>query len=404
MAKGEKGKGVDFSIFIFGLLGGLVMLCIVWLVAHNFLSWLMVRTRQHELAAMGWVLHFFIGENGPSNFARAYAASPTHNLSFASTLQVMVESGVYVRYIYSPILVGLGLYLYNRAPTAKFKRNHTMDTLIKQEQSLWPEVSPTLGLNLVKGDLSKGPWRVSLTEWEFARKFDLVQFPEDMDKTPIYTVPGAPKEKNAVREELNRDAARALFIEQLGNLWKGPEKLPPYARGLYAAMAVRVAAVSLNDSNKKKSEISKSDALFRKMAADYAEAKGHISKVDFSWADAIIADPAYGKDKLVNLVHIRHGYVFTVMAMMFQISRSDGVVASALFTWLRPVDRRLWYILNNVGGYTFVPEAAGIAAHWLSEKEIGARLLYPAVDEAVAGLEFALQEYVEEDEYEVLFK
>ncbi len=53
----------------------------------------------------------------------------------------------------------------------------------------------------------------------------------------------------------------------------------------------------------------------------------------------------------------------------------DGVQASADFLWLKPIDRRLWYMLNTVGRQTPFAEVAGPYAHWLAEREMGKRIL-----------------------------
>jgi intracellular multiplication protein IcmP len=45
----------------------------------------------------------------------------------------------------------------------------------------------------------------------------------------------------------------------------------------------------------------------------------------------------------------------------------SGVLQSALFLWLKPKDRRLWYILNNVGRKVAWPEITGVFAHWQFE-------------------------------------
>jgi intracellular multiplication protein IcmP len=89
-----------------------------------------------------------------------------------------------------------------------------------------------------------------------------------------------------------------------------------------------------------------------------------------------------------------HAYVLTVMAAMLVGARDDGVQSSADFLWLKPVDRKLWYMLNTVGRQTPFAEVAGVYAHWLAEKEAGKRMLVPMVEEATKALEIALKEVV----------
>ena len=89
-----------------------------------------------------------------------------------------------------------------------------------------------------------------------------------------------------------------------------------------------------------------------------------------------------------------NAYVLTVMASMIMAARADGVQASADFLWLKPLDRRLWYVLNSMGRQTPYTEAAGVYAHWLAEKEAGRKLIIPMIEMATNALEIALKELI----------
>ena len=84
------------------------------------------------------------------------------------------------------------------------------------------------------------------------------------------------------------------------------------------------------------------------------------------------------------------------MASMLELARTDGVLASAEFLWLKPLDRKLWYMLNSVGRQTAVPEIAGAFAHWTAEKKTKRALRVPMVDEAAKSLEVAMKEIIYE--------
>ena len=86
------------------------------------------------------------------------------------------------------------------------------------------------------------------------------------------------------------------------------------------------------------------------------------------------------------------------MATMLEIARSDGVLASSEFLWLKPVDRQLWFMLNSVGRQTAVGEIAGGIAHWLAEKKVGRALRTPMIKEAVNSLAAALEDTLCEEE------
>ena len=64
-----------------------------------------------------------------------------------------------------------------------------------------------------------------------------------------------------------------------------------------------------------------------------------------------------------------NAYVYSFMATLLEVSRSDGVLASSEFLWLKPLDRRLWYVLNHVGRQTAVVEVAEqFLTGWLEKR------------------------------------
>jgi intracellular multiplication protein IcmP len=100
----------------------------------------------------------------------------------------------------------------------------------------------------------------------------------------------------------------------------------------------------------------------------------------------------YKDTELVQEIVAKHAYVLTVLASLLQASRQDGVVPSAEFLWLKPIDRRLWYMLNCVGRQTPYAEVSGAFAHWRAELAMKRRSLVPMIDEAIRALELAVKE------------
>ena len=100
----------------------------------------------------------------------------------------------------------------------------------------------------------------------------------------------------------------------------------------------------------------------------------------------------YQNSEIVQEIVAKHAYLLTVMASLIQAARDDGVVPSSEFLWLKPVDRRLWYMLNCVGRQTPYAEVAGPFGHWRAEKEMGRPSLVPMIDEAIKALEIAIKE------------
>lgn len=336
------------------LLGGvliIVFLVMIWMGGHTLISRVALGIRQAEL----WVMSPLFGDAGA--IARYLGTLDPAGVTFAHLKTILSATGEIVRWIISPAIIFVAVLLYLKSPKERFVKSYTMKSLAQQEQTLWPEISPVVNLDLVKGDITQGPWAVNMTEREFVRRHKLIE-----------------------NDVLNESATRDILVWQLGPRWAGPARLPVHARAIFAILATKIAG---------KSDESLRQA--RKLAASMA-----AGKPDYSWVSNAIL--AYGSHPLVTKVISRHAYVFTVMASMLQVARATGgVEASSLFIWLRPIDRRLWYTLNSTGRYSFCIEAAGIMAHWLAEKEIGMKIVPPMIDEAVTGLKAALEEYSEED-------
>lgn len=318
----------------------------------------------------GMLLEPLAGVSGDTAtlLGKLYRVDPK-NVTFAGFMEIAQKTGEPIRWFAVVPLGLLTIYVFLKAPMASFAKRHTMKTLAEQESKLWPEITPSLKANLLEGDISKGPWAAMMTEWEFSRRFDLIN-PETRD--------------------LDREKAKEVFIRQLGDMWRGPEYLPKHTQALFAAFALKIMGES-DQCNARLDDLSRT-----------FDAKTHIDGTDLSWVMPTIERAM--KNKIVIESIRRHAYVFTVIATMLRVARVEGVLASAKFIWLRPVDRRLWYTLNGVGRYAFPVECAGIMAHWRAERAMQQKMLAPMVEAAINGLDEALRQYKEEDEIERIFK
>ena len=121
-----------------------------------------------------------------------------------------------------------------------------------------------------------------------------------------------------------------------------------------------------------------------------------------AWVDDALK--AHANHPLVQRAISQHAWVYTVLCTMLQISRTDGVFASPLWVWLKPVDRRLFLSLNCVGRYAQFAEVGGVFAQWIAEKKFGAPIGFPDVKSAVLGLDKALRNFCDDDSMERIFK
>src|SRR3990167_7680599 len=203
---------------------------------------------------------------------------------------------------------------------------------------------------------------------DFCKRHDLLAWEEGKDRKKTWTLREGP--------------AESLFVLQMGPLWKGSDALPIHIKALLVVFVARAQR-----------EHQVADDLLAQIAASSAH-----GKLDFNGIAEVL--DKYKNSKVIKCLERRHAYVGTLMASLLEIARSDGVLATAEFLWLKPVDRRLWYMLNSVGRQTAVVEVAGVFAHWLVEKRLKRRLRTPMVKEAVNALEEGVKDilYVAEEE------
>lgn len=287
-------------------------------------------------------------------------------VTWGQAMDVVASVTVYLRYPFAAILGIMALILYQSDLRLKYRKPHNMKTLRAQEQYNWKAIMPVVKLDLVAQDISEGPWAMALTPIEFARKYHLLRKEDDLLDKPV---PG-----EELTAGVRKGDAKRVFTLQLGPYWDGFEKLSPHATALAAVFVSRI--------NRDRVSASK---ILERIDESFSE-----GKPDFTVISDVLNK--YKNTELVQEVVARHAYTLTVLASLLQAARNDGVVPVAEFLWLKPVDRRLWYMLNSVGRQTPFSEVGGPFAHWRAEISLGRRSLVPMIDEAIKALELAVKE------------
>ena len=294
---------------------------------------------------------------------------PPDQVAFSQLLDISREIGSYLRYPIIIILIILACIIYSSHINLQFKKTYNMKSLTEAERKNWPQISPVIKLNLVKQDIDKGSWAMALSPMQFAKKHALLQ-----EEKTIPTMTMASTQRNQTTVQIKRDAAYHIFVLQLGDYWQGFQRLSPSNKALFAIFSAR--------ANRDRDGAHK---LLLQIAESTETGRLNFAGVDELWEK-------HKNNKAVNQIMHSHAYVLTVMASMLVLARKDGVLASADFLWLKPIDRLLWFMLNSVGRQTVFPEVAGPFAHWNIERAMGRRLLLPMVEEAVNGLDAAIKE------------
>jgi len=367
--KGASGGGQDDQnsyALLWIIAGFFVVSALIWHFFSVQLKIAFIAVRKYEALAISY---FVDNENIKRAIQGLNMANPDNiTLYYASVISTFV--GEYLRYPICFVLLVLALIMFKGSASMRYTKAHNMNSLVQQEKHNWPQVAPVAELDLIEEDIHAGPWAMAMTPMQFSKHYKLLKIEMVPDRKAIWRSETLPK------ATLQRAQATQVFSTQLGPLWSGIDNLPPHTKALFSAFCARVE----HETDACRAYLAKLSTSAAKGSIDYSDTDSFLKK--------------YSKAKAVQLCITRHAYVSTVMASMLVLARADGVLATADFLWVKPLDRRLWYVLNTVGRQVVVSEVAGIIAHWLAEKEMGRPLSVPMVEEATNALELALDKTI----------
>lgn len=363
----QSNQSDDSMGILWGIAAIIFVLSVVW---YLFKAQIINVYLHVKLWEVDHLIGFFPSLEGVRDSILYTLQKDPSSVLFNDVINLGMMVGNYVRYPMIFLTLVLAAWIYYASSTRIYKHIYTMKDLIRFERTNWPQISPVLGLDLVKTDIDKGPWAMALTPMQFCKRHGLL-----IEKHYGPQEGVSRKEWQKVEVALNRGKASQLFALQLGPAWRGVRATPPHVQALFAVFAARIEG-----------DTAPAQALLRSINLSVPV------KLSFAGTEPLLKKHA--ESAIVRRVVDRHAYLLTVMAEMLLAARSDGVQGVADFLWLKPLDRRLWYMLNVVGRQTPFVEVAGPFAHWVAEKEAGHRLLVPMVEEATNALEGALKEII----------
>lgn len=363
-AGGEKGDGGGMTL-LWGVFAILLIMFLVWYFLKEQLVWLFLKIRLYELMLVNVFINQTEVNNGIVWLNNALPDDLIANPVYFTSISEVI--GRYFMYPSIFLILVMAIFVFKNHKFMRYVRAHNMETLMSQEQKNWPQISPVVNLDLMSMDINKGPWAMAMNPLQFCKAYKLVHVEMIGDMKASWRADGKVN-ATVIEEKANR-----VFAQQLGSLWEGHHKLPPHIKALFAIFVVRA---------EHEPEVARN--YLKKLAI--SAAKGQI---DYSETETLI-NKYYAKSKPTHIIEKRHAYVSTVMASMLEVARTDGVLASADFLWLKPVDRRMWQMLNNVGRSVATCEIAGIYAHWLVEKQLLRPIAVPVVEQATKALVYAM--------------
>lgn len=385
---GAPQQGDDNAMNILWAIVGLFLLgTAIWLAFQEHLKFFFLQLRTYELTILNFIFHILpldwlnLGDIR-EDVDRALSVALTteyQNLTVDVAEYLSAQAGNYFRYPVAICFIVFAYFSFFKNITTRYKKRYDMYRLAEQESVVWPQIKPILGLDLVNQPLNSGPWAMASNPLDFCKKNQLISVSVEKHDGFKHGNP------NTYKIHLDHQQAEAVFVKQLGRLWRMPEYLPIHQRAIFAVFLARacrepkVAAELLTHINN---------------SVNYK----NPGTLDFSTVDTVW--PKYYNQKPIQEIIKSHSYEYTIFIDLLLLARQDGVLATADFLWVKPIDRLFWYVLNSAGRQTYFVEAAGVYAHFLVEKSLGRALSVPYVKEAVKALQLALDDilYVPSEE------
>lgn len=286
------------------------------------------------------------------------------DVTFTEMTYMIGRVGSYFAAYTCPIWLAIAVYIQTAGVATAFDEKYKMEEFRRKESVNWPPINTVLGTKLLASKLDEGEFAMCMQPMEFAKKHKLLD---------VQIAAGRPI------ANVNRSRAHQHFVTQMGPRWEGNlQHFPPYIIALFAIFAAKA-----NHDTKGAA------ALMRRVSeSSYHENK----KLDFSGSFQLLGKHIQSM-KVARAVGA-HAYLLPAMASMLEAARDDGVIATAEFLWLKPTDRRMWYMLNSVGRQVAFTEVGGPFAHWRMEKRLRRPLKTPMVDEAITALEIGVSEII----------
>ena len=321
-------------------------------------------------------------------WARIAEADPG-SLSWETVRKVLHYTGSWIRWPFVLLLVLFGVASIFMGRVGGLVRRFNMESLLRNNADSFPCLRPVVGRGkhlLSPESYDSGLWRLARTPVQFALEHGLLVNDEGEPFAPDQALRhGLPSTELPAygHARLDEEKTYAALAEQLGKWFEGYEGFSPCRR------ALAVAFLAYADGNKKGCV-----ALLDEVSRSYREENGQatcpvleteafVGRLEKTWERH---KSVLREKNLINHVAFELPWF---MALLYR-ARRKGVLATSQFLWLRPLDRPLWYALNQCGGRAAWAEGFAPWAHYTAEEQAGQALPEPRLNAAVTSLRGAL--------------
>jgi intracellular multiplication protein IcmP len=362
------------------LILGAVIIVLLWLFWYYFDAEVRNLVRWIRYGEM-WIVKFFIDgiemlglapegkfmiyhKGQQLEWRKWFNATPLYDTQKLTYNHLSVFSSLAMNPLKIPIagiLGAIALWCIFKGPNTQYRSKLGLEGLIARQAEVFPVITPFVEFNPATQPPRSPGTPVPAELPSFAEALG----PEEWLAYEEIPVPDG---------QIDEDAAFNAFKKQLGKRWKGPQNLAPYKQILLACFCLKAA--------RKRKE---SDVMMGRVACCWSFKNGLQLKKDktlLKEARAILKNPKLSGDTLAKCN--QHAYEVTALLRAMQFAREEGgVLAPAMFVWLRGHDRELWYPLNNLGRQSYHMEALGAMSHYVAEKRTSRPIPVPKLEDAI---------------------
>lgn len=312
------------------------------------------------------------------------------NLTWGKMFDILSYTGKWMRWPLSFILICFGIIAIYLGKTASLTRRLNMDTLLEHNDERFSCLKPVVGKGeylLAQESYDTGNWRIAQSPLQFAAEHQLLldEAGKPFELNQILTnglgYTELPAFGNAFFAEKK---AHKILEAQLGGKYSGFGSLTSVRKALLAAFLAYAGG-----------EKDVCISILNEVSENYQEDenKAPLSTVleQNSFQKRCVG--IFNKHKIILkepciLKHITFELPF-FMSVLTR-ARKKGVLASSQFIWLRPLDRTLWYTLNQCGGRTAWAESLAPWSHYMREEKMSKTLKNPQFTMAIKSLHYSL--------------
>lgn len=361
----EGKSGDPFELFWALALAAAAAAAVWWLWSAELVHWVF----HLKLAELKAAVALGSGDATAAELAAALRGALTapDRISFDAFAFAMEAVGQYWRAPAAAALAALAAALLLWHPAARFRRRFDLRGLAEAMADSWPYALHALRRGNLTLALDHPVWGMGLSAVRFAARHALLE-------------PDA-----ASGWSLREDRAVEVFADQLGEPWTG--RPPPAALALAGLLALQVTAARASDAALAARLERRAQWHWERLSLEAAAHEdGDYLPPPAAYEAAIRDAESALEAEAVRALVAGHAYTSTVLLRLLDEAREGGVLPSAWFTWLKGVDRPLWYALCSLGRRAVFVEGLGALAHYRAERRAGAPLAAPALRAAVEGL------------------